>query len=117
MNALVRFWGRYMRARKAYERKMQEAREAGAPSGAGLWLAYTETKQDCFNELVLTIPEVRYYAAISGEAGSGFWRDVQRLAPQACVDGILRYRREVAAAKEKAREESLKSQSVKKGSK
>ena len=108
LQALVTFWGKYMRARKAFERKQKEARDEDRPFDTGLWLAYKETKQDAFNELVITLPEVRY---------TDFWRDVSRLQPQGCVDGVLRYRREKAAEKEREREEALKTKAVTKGKK
>jgi len=104
MRALCIFWEKYMRARKSFEKRTQANRDDGAPTDVGLWSMYFQTKQDAFNELVLTLPEVRY---------TDFWREVNRLAPQACVDGVLRYRREKAAAKEQEREEKSKTAATK----
>lgn len=104
MLALTRFFGRYMVARKAYEAKMNDLRLRG-DMDFSLWGQYMDTKQDCFNELVLALPEVRWYGTISNEAGSGFWRDAVMLRPQAIVDGVIRYRKEKAAEKEQREKE------------
>lgn len=99
IRALVRFWNRYMPARKHYEALLKACQQGGKQCGCSEWLAYQETKQDCFNELVLTINEIRY---------TDFWRDVVMLHPEAVVDAIIRYRKlRTAEQEQRATEKAI----------
>lgn len=105
MAALVAFWNRYMPARKHYEQLLKDHQEGGKLCGCSEWLAYNDTKQLCYRILSEQLPEVKYYMMVSGEQGTGFWRDVTMLRPQAVVDGVLRYRKEKLAEREQREQE------------
>lgn len=96
MNEMVKFWQRYMVARKTYE---DFQRKQGNQLDYAVWLDYIEAKMDAFKKLRLTIPEINY---------TDFWRDVTGLRPEAVVDGILFYRRrQDALKKQRADEKSI----------
>lgn len=90
MKALVRFWERYLAARKAFYRDYQKVGH-----GYGDWQVYKETKEDAHRELVETLPIIK-------QMDWEFWRIVNEMRPVLLCDAIIRRKREKAAIRDLA---------------
>ena len=98
MKALVKFWQRYMVARKAWEGKQVRQATAGEYVGMAEWQNYYETKQDCMRELQETFTDIKSFE-------NDIWRQVVGLQPEGVIDVIIRHRIERELEKEQRKAE------------